>query len=86
MLIEAELTSKILGAALEVHKVLGPGLLESAYEESLCHELGLRALRFERQVDLPVANKSVTLSCGYRLDVVVQDVAALQQGIVRRVL
>ena len=44
MLIEEELTSKTLGAALEVHKVLGPGLLESAYEESLCHELGLRAL------------------------------------------
>ena len=57
---------------MEVHKALGPGLLESAYEECLCHELGLRELAFERQRPLPVAYKGVRLDCGYRVDIVVE--------------
>ena len=67
-----ELSSKIIGAAIEVHKALGPGLLESAYEECLCYELSLQGLRFERQRPLPITYKGKQLNCGYRLDVVVE--------------
>ena len=68
-----KLTGQVIGAAIEVHKILGPGLLESAYEECLCHELKLRALPFERQKGLPIEYKGVSLDCGYRLDVVVEN-------------
>ena len=68
-----ELSSKIIGAAIEVHKALGPGLLESAYEECLCHELSLQGLRLERQKPLPIIYKGKQLDCGYRLDVVVEN-------------
>ena len=78
MLIYEELTREILAAATEVHKALGPGLLESAYEECLCHELSLRGLAFTRQVPLPVAYKGVKLDCGYRLDIVVDDQVILE--------
>jgi len=67
-----ELTEKIIGAAIEVHKTIGPGLLESAYEECLAHEMKLQGLNFERQVALPVAYKGVKLDCGYRLDFLVE--------------
>jgi GxxExxY protein len=67
-----ELSSKVIGAAIEVHKALGPGLLESVYEECLCHELNLRGFSFERQKLLPVEYKGKQLDCGYRLDVVVE--------------
>ena len=66
-----KLTGEVIGAAIEVHKTLGPGLLESTYEECLCHELLLRKLPFNRQVALPIKYKEVDLDCGYRLDVVV---------------
>jgi len=66
-----DLTKEIIGAAIEVHRTLGPGLLESAYEECLCHELQLRDLHFERQKPLPVVFKEVKLECGYRLDLLV---------------
>ena len=61
------ITEQIIGAAIEVHKVLGPGLLESAYEECLCHELSLRDIPFERQKPLAVEYKGCKLDCGYRL-------------------
>ena len=67
------LTGEIIGAAIEVHKELGPGLLESAYEECLCRELMLREIPYERQWELPVKYKGVALDCGYRLDIVVDD-------------
>ena len=67
------ITGEIIGAAIEVHKVLGPGLLESAYEECLCHELGIRGVAFKRQVPLPMEYKGLKLDCGYRLDLVVED-------------
>ncbi|HEX8196312.1 MAG TPA: GxxExxY protein [Pyrinomonadaceae bacterium] len=67
------ITDKIIGCAIEVHKTLGPGLLESAYEEYLCFELSQAGLQFERQVDLPVVYKRVRLDCGYRMDLVVED-------------
>ena len=67
-----EITHQIIGAAMEVHKRLGPGLLESAYEECLSPELQLRNLRVERQRGLPVVYKDVRLECGYRLDLLVE--------------
>lgn len=67
------LTGQIIGAAIEVHRALGPGLLESAYEECLCHELLARKIRFERQVALPIRYKGIVLECGYRLDLLVDD-------------
>ena len=68
-----EVTNEIIGAAIEVHKVLGPGLLESAYEECLCHELGLRRIPFTRQQALPVSYKGIRLDCGYRLDLLIAN-------------
>ena len=73
-----ELSSKIIGAAIEIHKALGPGLLESTYEECLCHELSLRELSFERQKPLAVQYKGMSLNCGYRLDVVVENAIILE--------
>ena len=72
------ITGNIIGAAIEVHKVLGPGLLESAYEECLCYELHQRGLEFRRQVELPVLYKEVALDCGYRLDVIVRGTVLLE--------
>src|SRR5579884_3209968 len=66
-------TSPIIGAALEVHRQLGPGLLESAYEECLCHEFELRNIQFRRQVELPVIYKGLKLDCGYRVDLIIDD-------------
>jgi GxxExxY protein len=66
-LVLEELTNKVIGAAIEVHKELGPGLMESAYEECRCHELRLRGIGFKRQVPLPVEYKGLKLECGYRL-------------------
>ena len=66
-------TEGIIGAAIEVHRALGPGLLESAYEQCLCHELNLRWISFRRQLDLPVTYKGVRLDCGYRIDLLVSD-------------
>lgn len=73
-----KLSSSIIGAAIEVHRLLGPGLLESAYEESLCHELRLRSIGFERQKLLPVIYKGKKLDCGYRLDLVVENKIILE--------
>ena len=73
-----ELSSKIIGAAIEVHKALGPGLLESAYEECLSYELGLRYLSLERQKQLAITYKAKKLDCGYKLDLVVEKVIILE--------
>jgi GxxExxY protein len=72
------LTEKIIGAAIEVHKALGPGLLESAYEECLAHELSLLNVSFQRQQPLPVTYKSLQLDCGYRLDFVVENTVVVE--------
>ena len=73
-----ELSSNILGSAIEIHKILGPGLLESAYEECLCHEFNVRGLLYERQKPLPILYKAKKLDCGYRLDLVVEDKIILE--------
>jgi GxxExxY protein len=68
-----EISHEIIGAAIEVHRHLGPGLLESAYEECLSKELALRALQIERQKPIPVVYKDVKLECGYRIDLLVES-------------
>jgi GxxExxY protein len=73
MLHDESLTKEIIGAAIEVHRELGPGLLESAYEECICYELSARGISFRRQVALPVSFKAVRLDCGYRLDLLVEE-------------
>lgn len=67
-----ELTELVIGSAIEVHKHLGPGLLESTYELCLCEELSERNIRFERQVNMPVQYKNKNISTGYRLDLLVE--------------
>jgi GxxExxY protein len=67
-----EITHEFIGAAMEVHKRLGPGLLESVYEECLAHELRLRNLRVDRQLGVPVVYKETKLECGYRIDLLVE--------------
>jgi GxxExxY protein len=68
-----DLSGKVIGACIEIHRELGPGLLESAYEECLAYELSRAGLRFDRQRALPVRYKEVQLDCGYRLDFVVEN-------------
>ncbi|MFN6962314.1 MAG: GxxExxY protein [Pyrinomonadaceae bacterium] len=66
------LTQAIIGAAIEVHRTLGPGLLESIYEEALCHEFGLRSIRFVRQLEIDVVYKGKVIK-GQRLDILVEN-------------
>jgi len=73
-----ELTATIIGAAIEVHKELGPGLLESAYEQCLCHELHLRNVNFQRQVKLPVTYKGMHLDCGYCIDLIIEELVVAE--------
>ncbi len=68
-----EISGKVIGAAIEVHQELGPGLLESAYEACLVYELRQRGVRVEQQVPQPVFYKGLQLECGYRLDLLVED-------------
>ena len=72
-LIHGELTEEVLGAAIEVHKHLGPGLLESTYEACLAHELELRGLSFQRQVQMPLNFKGIRLEEAYRLDLLIEN-------------
>ena len=67
------ITKEIIGSAIEVHKILGPGLLESAYETCLCHELSVRGISFVRQHAIAVRYKGIEIDCGYRLDLLVED-------------
>jgi GxxExxY protein len=78
MLLEEELTDQIIGAAIDVHRTLGPGLLESAYEACLCHELELRTIPYRRQVDLGLEYKGLQLPSGYRLDLIVGDAVVIE--------
>ncbi len=80
------LTQQIIGAAIEVHRALGPGLLESAYETCLCHELSLRQIPFDRQKQLPVVYKGVEIECGYRLDLLVADTVVVELKAVEQLL
>jgi GxxExxY protein len=82
MILEKALTEQIIGAAIEVHKHFGPGLLESAYEECLCRELHLRGIKFKRQRILPLEYKGIKLDCGYRIDIAVEEKVILELKVV----
>jgi GxxExxY protein len=82
---EDKLSKEIIGAAIEVHRHLGPGLLESAYEECLCKELEIRDVAFERQKPLAVIYKGIALDCGYRLDIVVEGRVILELKSVNKI-
>ena len=73
-----ELTHEIIGAAIEVHRTLGPGLLESSYRECICRELSLRKIDFQRERGLLVRYKGIQLECGYRIDVLVADLVVVE--------
>jgi len=79
-------TESIIGAAIEVHRHLGPGLLESAYEECLCEELSLRQILFKRQAALPVMYKNKKLDVGYRIDLLVKDEVVVELKTVETIL
>jgi len=83
---ENEISNKIIQAAIEVHRHLGPGLLESAYEECLCYELSKMGLSFKRQQSLPVEYKGIKLDCGYRLDLVVEEKVIVEVKSVEKLL
>ena len=80
-----ELSEKTIGAAIEVHRALGPGLLESAYEECLCRELSIQQIDFQRQYALPVEYKGVKLGCGYVIDIFVEERLILELKAVGKV-
>jgi GxxExxY protein len=75
-----QITESIIGAAMEVHRTIGPGLLESTYVQCLCYELALREIPFLRELPLPVRYKGVKLDCGYRLDIVVADAVVVAES------
>ena len=74
----SDLSNKVIGCAIEVHKALGPGLLESAYQQCLCHELRLNDIDFNVEKPLPVNYKGCRLDCGYRIDILVEDEIILE--------
>ena len=80
------ITERIIGAAIEVHELLGPGLLESAYEECLAHEFAVQGVKFKRQQGLPIAYKGVRLDCGYRLDFIVEGRVIVEIKAVERII
>ncbi len=82
----SELTEQIIGLAIEVHRHLGPGLLESAYEECLCSELRQAGIEHHRQVPLPIVYKDVRLNCGYRMDIVVRQKVIIEIKAIERIL
>jgi GxxExxY protein len=81
-----ELTERVIGACVEVHRNTGPGLLESAYQQCLCHELALRGIPFQLQRPLPVSYKGTLLDCGYRIDLLVDDRLVLEIKAIEKVL
>jgi GxxExxY protein len=86
MLFEKDLTAQTIGAAIEVHRALGPGLLESAYQACLCQERTLRRIPFEQQKPIPLEYKGVLLDCGYRLDLIVANKVIVELKTVELIL
>lgn len=85
-LLHEELSDQVIGAAIEVHRQLGPGLLESAYQACLAHELALRSILFVSQLDLPLTYKGVQLDVGYRIDLLVDDKVIVELKAVEKIL
>lgn len=76
--LHADLTGRIIACAIEVHKALGPGLLESAYEHCLAHALTKAGLKLERQIAVPISFQGTTLDCGYRIDLLVESMVVIE--------
>ena len=83
---EDQITEQIIGGCIRIHRELGPGLLESAYEECLCYELPKAGLAFQRQVGLPVQYESIRLDCGYRIDLIVDNRVIVELKAVEKML
>ncbi|MBW2575732.1 MAG: GxxExxY protein [Deltaproteobacteria bacterium] len=81
-----ELSNKVIGCAIEVHRDLGPGLLESTYEQCLAHELKIEGMPFKLQYPLPVEYKGIKLDCGYRIDLLVANILIVELKSVENVL
>jgi GxxExxY protein len=81
-----DLTRKVIGCAIEVHRHLGPGLLESAYHQCLAHELTLNQIPFKIELPIPIVYKGLNLDCGYRLDLLIDDKIILELKSVTQVL
>jgi GxxExxY protein len=81
-----EITGSVIGAAIEVHRTLGPGLLESTYEECLCQELTLQRIPFQHQQPLPIDYKGLSLDCGYRIDLLVADAVVVELKAAEKIL
>jgi GxxExxY protein len=82
---QRKVTERVIGAAIEVHRILGPGLLESAYQEALQHELTLQDLRFARQIAVPLVYKNAPLGTALRLDLVVEDAVIIEVKSVQKI-
>ena len=80
------LSNKVIGCAIEVHRALGPGLLESAYQQCLAHELTINGIQFKTEYPLPVDYKGIRLDCGYRIDLLVEDEIILELKSVERLM
>ena len=80
------ITENIIGASIDAHKALGPGLLESTYEECLCYELEQRKIQYVRQYNLPIKYKDVHIDCGYRIDLLIEDKVVVELKAVERLL
>ncbi len=80
------LSEKVIGLAIDVHKTLGPGLLETVYEQYLCHELKENVVQFERQVAVPITYKAANLECGFRADVIVEKTLLVEIKALERLL
>ncbi len=80
-----QVTERIIGAAIEVHRAIGPGLLESAYEECMAREMTMRGLRFQRQKPLPICYQGALLDCGYRLDFLIEDTVVVELKVVQAI-
>jgi GxxExxY protein len=78
MLIHEDVTNKIISAAIEVHKELGPGMLELAYKEALAYELKFRGLNIKLEVPIPIKYKNIKLECGYRADIIVEELVVVE--------
>jgi GxxExxY protein len=81
-----EITRRIIAAAIEVHRHLGPGLLESAYQECVCYELSQMGLSFTREVHLPLTYKGLQLDCNYRIDLLVEDAVVVELKSIEQIL
>ncbi len=85
-LVEQKLTKRVIGCAIEVHRVLGPGLLESAYESCLCHEFERAEIRFERQVELPIQYKAHVVESAFRIDLLVEGTVVVELKAIDKLL